>query len=265
MYRLAFAGYATVDIIENKRYFGGAAGTMSINAAYLGIRSFLISILSNDTSEQWYKKRLARAEVDTSFCIDAPHLPTCIIQNPYGKGSERIWSDNGANNFISTLIINTAIVNKFDGVFVVNSHPDLGEKIAQFSKRTLYYIPGPQALIQKGYIREKILSKSRIVFGNEEEAPFIFDKKPFSSGVEMVVITHGKKGGEIFLRNGHIIQFEAPEVKKVIDTTGAGDSFALGFVLGILDNKTLDDAVINGKKLAKKVLAQKGGLIFTYL
>lgn len=265
MYSIAFAGYATADIIENEMYLGGAAGMMSINAPYLGVYSSLLAPLGKDTYGKLYQKHLHKNKVNTSLCFLVPHLPICVIENVFGAGSNRQWNDNGANKYISKIKLDQKTIQSFDGVFLANSHPLLAEKVAEYSPDNLFYIPGPQVVKQKDYVRISILKKTRVVFGNEEEAPFIFDKKPFLLGVEIVVITYGKKGGEIFLHNGRTIKFDAPKVKKVTDTTGAGDAFALGFGFGILDRKTVADAIAGGKKLVKKTLTQEGGLIFTHL
>lgn len=263
MKKILFAGYATLDIIDNKLYLGGAAGAMSINASFLGVKSYLLAILAKDINGEFYLEKLKKAGVDVSLCVFAPKLPTCIIKNPHGQGSKRIWSDNGANNYLSKLVVNKKKLKQFAGVFLANCHPIPAEKVAENNPANLFYIPGPQTILKRNYIKSSILKKTRIVFGNEEETPFIFAKKPFLKGVETVVETRGKEGGAIFLKDGKKIKFNPPEIKKIIDATGAGDSFALGFGLAILNGKSVNKAVSQGKQLAKKALLQKGGLIFT--
>lgn len=265
MYTVLFVGYATVDIIEGQWHAGGAAGVMAINASVLGVRSHLIAPLAHDVYGKWYQRHLQKTSVDYSLCPFVPHMPTCIITDPFGSGSKRQWSDRGANAHLSTLTFQPESVPSVDGIFIVNSHPDLGEKIARLSKSAVFYIPGPQAVLQKGYVREKIIARSRVIFGNEEEAAFILGKKPFSLGVEMVVVTRGQRGGEVFLPKDKMISFTAPLVEKVVDPTGAGDAFALGFGLTLINGATVGQAIRAGKKTAGKILAKKGGLIFTYL
>ena len=45
---------------------------------------------------------------------------------------------------------------------------------------------------------------------------------------------------------------------NVIDTTGAGDSFAAGFLYGIVNNKDLHECSIYGDKIAREVLKVYG-------
>lgn len=82
MKKILFAGYATLDMIDNKLYLGGAAGAMSINASFLGVKSYLLAILAKNINGKFYLEKLEKAGVDTSLCIFAPCLPTCIINKP---------------------------------------------------------------------------------------------------------------------------------------------------------------------------------------
>lgn len=117
MYKIAFVGYATADIIENEIYFGGAAGTMSLNASYLGVRSSLIAPLGKDIYGKLYQKHLRKNKVDTSLCFLVPRLPTCVIENVFGAGSNRQWNDNRANEHISRVKLDQKTVQSFDAVF----------------------------------------------------------------------------------------------------------------------------------------------------
>ena len=77
----------------------------------------------------------------------------------------------------------------------------------------------------------------------------------------MTVITDGARGGKVCI-NQKVSFFEGEKVKKVVDTTGAGDAFASGMVAGVLYGKSYDQAVQWGIKNATSVLkfigAKKG-------
>lgn len=52
--------------------------------------------------------------------------------------------------------------------------------------------------------------------------------------------------------------FEGVKVKKVVDTTGAGDAFASGVVAGVMYGKTYEQAIEWGIKNATAVLHHVG-------
>lgn len=260
--KLLFVGYATVDIIQGSLHPGGAAAVMAINGSKLGHTCSLLTILSQDNMGKFYQSVLKKYSVDFSKSfLKSPSIPTCTIPRPHDLGSQRLWSDNGANKFINKITISPAYLAQFDGIFVANSHPDLAEYIASKSSRSILYIPGPQVVLKPNYIRQSVLKKSRIVFGNEEEEPFILEQKPFDYGVEIMVITKGKNGGIVYAKNGESHQYTAPKVKKVIDPTGAGDAFTLGFGTHYLQSNTIEESITSGVLLASRVVAQEGALL----
>ena len=63
-----------------------------------------------------------------------------------------------------------------------------------------------------------------------------------SAGVGTVVIKCGAKG--CYIRNQEQELWVAPEERVTcVDTTGAGDSFAAGFIKEISENKTVEEAI----------------------
>ena len=78
-----------------------------------------------------------------------------------------------------------------------------------------------------------------IIFANEIEAKELFESdnyeesaKEISSMTEIVAITKGGKGSKIY-KNKEIIEIKPIVFEKVLDTTGAGDLFAAGFLYGL--------------------------------
>jgi len=70
-------------------------------------------------------------------------------------------------------------------------------------------------------------------------------------------MTEGKEGVKAFC-NEKVTKVEAFKVDKVIDTTGAGDMFAAGFLFKILKEESLHEALIFGCKVASKIICQYG-------
>lgn len=260
---ILFAGFAVADIIGERVYLGGAAGAMSINATKLGVKSSLLAPLSSDKYGQLYSEQLQKSNVDSSLCsATSPHLPTCIIKDNLGMGSTRDWQDHGALEYFLKMPIPKDLDQKFDAIFLCNLWRDIGEKIAvSLNTRCLFYIPGPKSVNDPNWISATILDKSLIVFGNQEESPHLWKSNPFSHGVKIIVTTTGSQGGKIHLSDGQIIPYRATQVTEVIDPTGAGDSWSLGFGVEWLKTHDIISSINQGNKLSSICIQNKGAIL----
>ncbi len=63
------------------------------------------------------------------------------------------------------------------------------------------------------------------------------------------------------IHNNSIQQYPSLKVKKVIDTTGAGDAFNAGFIAGYLSGHNIEKACQQACLLASKVIQHQGALI----
>ena len=84
-----------------------------------------------------------------------------------------------------------------------------------------------------------------ILFANEEEIKSLFEAgdisstaEAFRSICEIVAITKGENGS-VIVTSGDLIEIEAPKGLDVVDTTGAGDLYASGFLYGLTQGKDL--------------------------
>jgi len=93
----------------------------------------------------------------------------------------------------------------------------------------------------------EVLSRVNIVFVNEDEIKLlsgksnVFDAAEYllSTGVELIVIKRGEYGA-IAITTESLYFVPAFPVRQVMDTTGAGDAFAGGFMGYLADKQTLD-------------------------
>jgi fructoselysine 6-kinase len=76
---------------------------------------------------------------------------------------------------------------------------------------------------------------------------------------KIFVITLGANGS-MLLRNGEPIECAAKSVGEVVDTTGAGDAFAAGFLSHYCHDGSLDDSLAKGARVAAGVVQHFGGI-----
>ena len=92
---------------------------------------------------------------------------------------------------------------------------------------------------------ELINNNIDILFGNEEEICAMSKSTTISDGITYakslnitVAITLAERGS-LIIKDNNVIEVPAINVDKVIDTTGAGDLFASGFLYGLCQKKEL--------------------------
>lgn len=103
-----------------------------------------------------------------------------------------------------------------------------------------------------------------ILFANEEEITKLYGVDTFDEGVEAVrghceiaAVTRGKQGSVIVTAD-EIVPVEAHQVPKRIDTTGAGDLYAAGFLFGLTQGRSLHDSGRLGSIAAAAVIGHIG-------
>lgn len=103
-----------------------------------------------------------------------------------------------------------------------------------------------------------------ILFANEEEIKSLFMQQSFddaasaiSKHVEIAVMTRSEKGAHIVADGKHYVIHAAP-VDRVMDTTGAGDQFAAGFLYGFTEGHGVETAGRLGALAAAEVISHMG-------
>jgi sugar/nucleoside kinase (ribokinase family) len=103
-----------------------------------------------------------------------------------------------------------------------------------------------------------------ILFVNETELATLTGEADFETGVAQVagkvpvlVATRSEKGA-IAIANGTRAEVAAEPVAKVVDTTGAGDQFAAGFLTGWVKGEPLERCLKRGAICAAEVIAHYG-------
>lgn len=103
-----------------------------------------------------------------------------------------------------------------------------------------------------------------ILFANEEEIKSLYMQNDFedamsavSENVEIAVLTRSEKGA-VILSGGKRIDIPAAPAPKVVDTTGAGDQFAAGFLYGFTEGRNLEVCGRLGALAAAEVIQHIG-------
>jgi len=136
---------------------------------------------------------------------------------------------------------------------------DAGRKVA-LTLSDVFVVEGHRAeffdLIDAGQID--------IIFANDNEVRSMMQTddvvaaaQALSARVPLLVCTHGPDGAEAFSGGEHA-RVAAEPIDKVVDTTGAGDLFAAGFLAGQAQGRSLTDSLRMGAICAAECIGHIG-------
>lgn len=103
-----------------------------------------------------------------------------------------------------------------------------------------------------------------ILFANESEIGSLNQNDDFEASVAataakvgMLVVTRGAQGA-LAIHRGERFEVSAEPVVKLVDTTGAGDLFAAGFLTGLSQGLPVEDCLVSGSVCAAEVISHYG-------
>ncbi len=103
-----------------------------------------------------------------------------------------------------------------------------------------------------------------IIFANESEMHSLYETSSIEAAleaaakdVELAVVTRSEKGA-VAIRRGERVEAAAFPIEQLVDTTGAGDLFASGFLFGYTSGRSLHDSLRLGALAASHVIQHIG-------
>ena len=103
-----------------------------------------------------------------------------------------------------------------------------------------------------------------ILFANETEITSLFEVDSFDKALsqikgmcEIAALTRSEKGS-VIVKGGDVTTVDAEKGIKVVDTTGAGDAYAAGFLYGYTQGKSMAQAGKLGGMLAAEIISHYG-------
>jgi sugar/nucleoside kinase (ribokinase family) len=111
---------------------------------------------------------------------------------------------------------------------------------------------------------ELVANHVDILFANDAELISLYETETFEQAVkavkghcEIAAVTRGEKGS-VIIAGDQIVEVKAEPVAKVMDTTGAGDQYAAGFLYGFTQGMGLAQSGCLGSMAAAEVITHMG-------
>ena len=256
---------------------GGSAGNTAAGVAALGGRAGFIGQVAPDQLGEFYRHDLTAAGVEfitAAADVGSPTARSMILVTPDGHRTMNTFLGAAQNLPASALdedqIRSSAILYlegylwdpetpRYAMVRAIEVAREAGRKIA-FTLSDTFCVDrhrdGFNVLIEGG--------KIDILFANQAEIEALAGVPHLESAVAAVrdkvgtlVVTRSEDGA-LATRGGERADVPAEPIDKLVDTTGAGDLFAAGFLFGTARGRSLEQCLRLGAIAAAEVIQHYG-------
>ncbi|MGE6699501.1 ribokinase [Hyphomonas sp. NPDC076900] len=224
----------TVTGARLARHPGGKGANQALAARRLGADVRLVAAVGNDDMAEEALKLLRAAGVDLSATqyINGETTGVALIAVSQ-EGENQIIVCPGANEALDPGDVEGATLEHMMGVLEVPAATLLAaaERATGFVALNLApAMPVPPELI----------ARADLLIVNETEAAFYGDA--LHAPGRYVAISLGAAGAELW-KDGQKIASATPPPVKVVDTTGAGDTFSAALTVSLIKGKSPEDAL----------------------
>ncbi len=262
--------YASDTPAKISTHGGGAAANTATWLSYSGNNVYFVARTGDDAAADAVIRELDSWNIEHGPLRQKGLKTGVVVVIVDESGQRTMFPDSGANSGLSRSDLPS--LNGFDAAFISGyslfnkaSSSGVLEMIEQIKLAgiPLFFDPASVGTISHfGKDRAvSYLSRMDTLLMNEEEALYISNQDSCEAALveltkhaETVVIKRGAKGAIGMSRNSSAV-IANTEVINPVDTTGAGDAFAAGFIPNWIEKQQLNLAMSAGNKLAAQCVA----------
>ena len=261
--------HAETSGVPKKRTSGGSAANTIHGLAHLGLKTAFIGKVGNDELGKFFRKDMQVNKIKTILYNSITDTGRAVAL--VSPDSERTFATYlGASVELTADDLTSDIFSGYDllyveGYLVQNRELiDKALRLARISGLTVCLDLASYNVVRDNveFLVELLGKYVDIVFANEEEAKALTGLLPdkaieiLADICDIAVIKTGAEGSIVMQKNK---KFRINPVKSnPIDTTGAGDLYAAGFIYGLSQNTSLQVCGKAGSILAAKVIELLG-------
>ena len=255
---------------------GGSAGNTIAGVASFGGRGAFVGKVAKDQLGEVYAHDMDAigARFFGGRLEGGAATGRCLV-NVTPDGQRTMCTFLGAANLLSPEDVDTAVIEAAHVTYLEGYLFDPPEARRAFAKAA-GLARGSGRLIalslSDGFVVDRhraallgfIDSEVDVLFANEAEITALFETTDFDAAVRAVrgrakiaAITRGAEGS-VIVAGDQMHDIAAASVEKVVDTTGAGDQYAAGFLHGLTRGRSLDHCGRLGSLAAAEVIAHYG-------
>jgi adenosine kinase len=238
-----------------KERFGGTAGNIAYALKLMGERPEISAAIGQDHGKymEWLKKNNISTEMIRVMKDD---FTACGFITTDNKGNQITVFNIGAMNNSSCLDFDALDPDETILIVSPGNLDDMTNYPRLCKEKGIDYIfdPGQQLPVIPPEELKKSIEGCRILISNEYELELIMnltglDKGALLECTETIIMTRGDLGSRIITAQG---ETDVPVVKtaKMMDPTGAGDSFRGGLVSGLVRGMDIETSALMGSVCA---------------
>lgn len=243
---------------------GGSAANTIHALSKMGIESGFISFIGKDEIGKFFENSMSSVGVKSYlFHSDTASGTARTIISADG---ERTFATNlGASLELNERVITSDIFKQWDYCYVegylIANKPVFVKTISTAKAcgcKVVLDLASFNVVEENRDFLNELLPQIDIIFANEEEAKALTLMSAEESlhyiaeKVEIAVVKVGKNGS-LIKRGNEVVQIGCNKI-DVVDTTGAGDMYAAGFLYGLINDYDLESCGIIGNHLAESII-----------
>jgi len=225
----------------------GGTANVAVQVAKLGEEAKFVGKVGDDTAGLYFRKNLEDNGVKDLTLSDGNHPTGLCVPLVYQDGERTMIASRGANDYLTsheldgllTEILKSKIVY-FSGYSLINSSDVIRYAMKECRKKCeIWFNPGAPNIITESF-KEIIVEFADTLILNLDEAKSITKRDKIGEIVVelgkmtgLSVITLSREGC-IVTRGEESIPVSPNNLVDNCDTTGAGDAFSAGFIVGRL-------------------------------
>ncbi len=257
-------------------YSGGSVANTIVQLSQLGGSSEFIGKVSHDSIGEIFKNDLINTKVGYSTTLHNGGLSSGRCYVFVTKDAQRtMCTFLGCNENLSLIDLNIEAIKQSSVLLIEGYLWDLpsaqslileSASVASESGTLVALTLSDPMLVERHRetLQEFLVRYVDILIGNENEIMKIhvadsLDNAVFALQkiVPYVVATRGQYGSKVVSPTGYF-KHDAEPVSEVIDTTGAGDAYAAGFLYGFINQWKIPECMDIASVTAAKVICQFG-------